>query len=98
MTNRQSFYQALRRFGDLRKANGANVSVIFALGIVPIVGFVGAAVDYSHANSVKTALQAATDATALMLSKTAATQTNAQLQTAAFNYLQALFTRPEATG
>jgi hypothetical protein len=47
---------------------------------------------------VKSALQAATDATALMLSTDAATLTNAQLQTKAFNYLQALFTRPEATG
>jgi Flp pilus assembly protein TadG len=92
-------FQGLRRFAShLWKANGANVTVTFALTIVPIVGFVGAAVDYSHANSVKTALQAATDATALMLSKNAATMTNAQLQTQAFNYLQALFTRSEATG
>jgi Flp pilus assembly protein TadG len=95
----KALFDRMRRLvRDLRLANGANVTVTFALATVPIVGFVGAAVDYSHANSVKTALQAATDATALMLSKTASTQTNAQLQTAAFNYLQALFTRSEATG
>jgi uncharacterized protein YegL len=41
-------------------------------------------------------MQAAIDATALMASKNAATQTNSQLQTAATNYFKALFTRPEA--
>ena len=38
-----------------------NVTITFALAIVPMVGFVGAAVDYSHANSVKAAMQAAAD-------------------------------------
>jgi Flp pilus assembly protein TadG len=87
-----------RTVHELRTANGANVSVTFALATIPIVGAVGAAVDYSHANSVKTALQAATDSTALMLSKTASTMPNSQIQTAATNYLTALFNRPEATG
>jgi Flp pilus assembly protein TadG len=82
----------------LRLANGANVTVTFALSTIPIVGFVGAAVDYAHANSVKTALQAAADSTALMLSKTAATITTSALQTQANSYFKALFTRPEATG
>jgi Flp pilus assembly protein TadG len=83
---------------ELRTANGANVTVTFALSTIPIVGFVGAAVDYSHANSVKTALQAAADSTALMLSKTAATQSSSALTTQANSYFKALFTRPEATG
>jgi Flp pilus assembly protein TadG len=92
-------FDCMRRLvRNLRTANGANVTVTFALATVPIVGFVGAALDYSHANSVKSALQAATDATALMLSKTASTMTNAQLQTQGYSYLSALFTRPEATG
>jgi len=83
---------------ELRAANGANVTITFALATVPMAGFVGAAVDYSHANSVKAALQAATDATALMLSKNAATLTSSQIQTKANDYLTALFSRPEATG
>jgi Flp pilus assembly protein TadG len=87
-----------RVWRNFRTANRANVTVTFALSTIPIVGFVGAAIDYSHANSVKTALQAATDATALMLSKTAATESTAQLQTQAASYLAALFNRPEATG
>ena len=45
----------------LRTAADGNVTMAFALAIVPIVGFVGAAVDYSRANSVKAAMQAATD-------------------------------------
>ncbi len=87
-----------RTMRELRLANGANVTITFALSTIPIVGFVGAAVDYAHANSVKTALQAAADSTALMLSKTAATITTSALQTQANSYFKALFTRPEATG
>lgn len=83
---------------NFRRANAANVTVTFALATIPVVGFVGAAVDYSHANSVKTALQAAADSTALMLSKTAATMSSTDLNNKAFSYFQALFTRPEATG
>ena len=55
----------------LPSANAANVSLTFALGMLPIVGAAGAAVDYSQANSVKAAMQAAADLpTALMLAKT----------------------------
>src|SRR3954454_22425881 len=95
----EAFVDCVRqKVRELRTANGANVTITFALATIPIVGFVGAAVDYSHANSVKTSLQAATDAAALMLSKVASSQTNSQLQTSGFNYVQALFNRPEATG
>jgi Flp pilus assembly protein TadG len=54
---------------------GGNVAIIFALASLPIIAGVGFAVDYSRANSVKVALQQALDATALMLSKEAATDT-----------------------
>jgi hypothetical protein len=46
---------------------------------------------------VKTDLQSALDATALMVSKTAATQTSSQLQASALSYFTALFNRPEAS-
>ncbi len=80
-----------------RIARGGNVAITFAFATLPIVTFVGFAVDYSHANSVKVALQSALDATALMLSKEAATDTSSQLQQNADKYFRALFTRPEAT-
>ena len=42
---------------------------MFALGLVPVIGIVGAAVDYSRGNAARTAMQASLDATALMLSR-----------------------------
>lgn len=86
-----------RRLREFRSANCANVTVTFALATIPMVGFVGAAVDYSHANLVKAAMQAAADSTALMVSKNAATLSTSALQTKANDYFKALFTRPEAT-
>src|SRR5262249_16819678 len=42
-----------------------NVAVIFGLALIPIVGAVGAGVDYSRANSTKSHMQAAADSAAL---------------------------------
>jgi Flp pilus assembly protein TadG len=86
--------RALRTFGAERSGN---VAITFAIAALPVIGGVGAAVDYSHANSVKVALQAALDSTALMLSKEAANDSSAQLQTNAVKYFKAMFTKPEAT-
>ena len=77
-------------------ARGGNVAITFAIATLPILGFVGAAVDYSRANSVKAAMQTALDSTALMLSKEAATDTDDQLKANAFKYFTSLFVRPEA--
>src|SRR5664279_614032 len=87
------FRSALRAF---RVAHTGNVAITFAFATLPILAGVGAAVDYSHANSVKVAMQAALDSTALMISKEAATDTASQLQTNAQKYFLALFTRTEA--
>ena len=59
---------AHRLIADFRAAKGGNVVITFALATIPVVGGVGAAVDYSRANSAKTALQAAIDSAALILS------------------------------
>jgi Flp pilus assembly protein TadG len=83
-------------FCSFASGQQGNIAVVFALSLVPMLGFVGAAVDYSHANSVKASAQAALDATALMLAKTAGTQTPAEIQTAATNYFAANFNRKEA--
>jgi Flp pilus assembly protein TadG len=85
----------MRKFGA---AQGGNIAVIFALTTIPVVGFVGAAVDYSRANSAKTAMQAAVDATALMLSKDVATLTPEQMSDKANAYFSALFHRTEVAG
>ena len=94
MTLWQKLCRSVRSFRTDRRGN---VVITFALATLPIVGFTGFAVDYSHANSVKAAMQAAINSTALMLSKEAATDTSAQLQTNAQKYFSALFTRTEAT-
>ena len=87
------FRSALRAF---RIARGGNVAIIFAFAAVPVIAGVGFAVDYSHANAVKVAMQQALDSTALMLSKEAATDSSDQLKANAEKYFKALFTRPEA--
>ncbi len=78
-------------------ARSGNVAVIFAFSILPIIGLTGAAIDYSRAGAIKTDLQSALDATALMVSKTAATMTSTQLQAAAQAYFKALFTSSAAS-
>jgi Flp pilus assembly protein TadG len=91
-----AFARARKMWCRFLSARSGNVAITFALATLPIIGTVGFAVDYSHANSVKAATQAALDSTALMLAKDAATVSSTQLQTNANSYFNALFTRPEA--
>ena len=77
-------------------ARSGNVAITFALALIPILALVGAAVDFSRANSLKAVMQSALDSTALMVSKNAASLTSEQIQSSAQSYFLALFTRPEA--
>jgi Flp pilus assembly protein TadG len=81
----------------LFKDRSGGVMPLFALALVPMLGFIGAAVDFSRANSVKAAMQAALDSTALMLSKDAAKLDDAGRQAKAEAYFLSMFHRPEAT-
>lgn len=74
----------------------ASVVPLFALSIVPILGLVGAAVDYTRASAVRTSIQAAADATALAMSKTAGSVDLPALQTLSFAHFQAVFNQPAA--
>ena len=85
-----------RQTKSFRADEGGNLLITFALSTVPIVGFIGAAVDYSRANSVKAAMQAAADSTALMLSKDAQNLSTAEISQKASDYFNALFNRAEA--
>jgi len=89
----RSFLQDLRGF--LHDRRGA-VAPIFALAIIPVIGLVGAAVDYSRANSTRTSMLAALDATSLAMAKLAPTLTQTQLQTQTSANFLAQFTRPDA--
>jgi Flp pilus assembly protein TadG len=57
---------AARRFIG---AKDGNIAVIFAFAAIPLISFVGAAIDYTRANSARSSMQAALDSTALMLAK-----------------------------
>ncbi len=69
-----------------------NVAVIFAITLLPILGLIGAAVDYSRANNARTALQTALDTTALMISRDAVTIPPSEIQARAQQYFNALYT------
>lgn len=67
-----------------------NVAILFALAVVPVIGAMGAALDYSMANSYRSAMQKAVDATALALSKVMPLQ-QAELDKVALQYFNANF-------
>ena len=73
----------------------ANVAPIFAIAVIPILGLTGTAVDYSNANAARTAMQAALDTTALILSKEANGLTQTQLNDKATQYFDANITNTE---
>jgi Flp pilus assembly protein TadG len=84
----------VRSFVDCQRGN---VMITFVLALIPMIGLVGAAVDYSRGNSAKAAMQSAVDATALILSKEALSLTTAQLNTKAEAIFKAQFHRPDVT-
>jgi Flp pilus assembly protein TadG len=89
--------QSVARFG---RAEQGNIAVTFALALLPILGFVGVAVDYSRTSNARTAMQAAMDSAALMVAKddAAGTLTAAQLTAKAQAYFTALYdAHPEVT-
>lgn len=81
-------------------AEQGNIAVIFAIALVPVLGMVGAAIDYTRASRARSSMQAALDSTALMLSKdlTAGTITASDIPTKAQIYFTGLYTDTEAKG
>jgi Flp pilus assembly protein TadG len=87
-------------------ANQGNVAVIFGIAILPVMGLVGASIDYSRANAARSSMQAALDSTALMMSKDLSSGTfvlsgtpaqhTAQLNAKALAYFTGLYTNPDA--
>ncbi len=96
--SKNTFVETMRRvLMRFRASTRGNVMITFALATVPIIAFVGAAIDYSRGNSAKAAMQAAVDSTALMLSKEVATLTTTEMNQKAMQYFNALFHRPEVS-
>ena len=80
------------------RSEAGNIAVLFAIAAVPILSFVGAAIDYTRANSARSSMQAALDSTALMLAKdlTDGTITTSQIDTKAQAYFAALYNNTDA--
>lgn len=86
---------AARRFSA---ATDGNIAVLFTLAAVPVIGFMGLAIDYSRANAARSSMQSALDSTALMVAKdlTSGTITTSQISTKAQAYFSALYTNADA--
>lgn len=91
------FRTAVRNFAG---ANEGNIAILFGIAVIPIISFVGAAIDYTRANSARSSMQAALDSTSLMLAKdlSEGTINTSQLTDKADAYFKALYTNLEAKG
>jgi Flp pilus assembly protein TadG len=85
-------------FRRLQNDSSGNIAVLFAIALVPILTFVGAAVDYSRANAARSSMIGALDSTALMLSRdlSEGTITTSDIATKADAYFKALYTSTDA--
>jgi Flp pilus assembly protein TadG len=83
---------AARRF--IRNERG-NVAMIFAVSLVPLLGFVGAAIDYSRTTSARSSMKVALDSAALMVSKDLGSNpamSATEISAKATSYFNALYT------
>jgi Flp pilus assembly protein TadG len=79
------------------RAKDGNIAFTFAIAAIPIISFVGAAIDYTRVNRARSSMQAALDSTALMLAKdlTDGIITKDDIDTKAQSYFSALYTNPD---
>ena len=98
MLNTAIFSRVRTAAGRFARADQGNIAVLFAIAAVPILSFVGAAIDYTRANSARSSMQAALDSTALMLAKDLSDGTikASDINTKAQAYFTALYTNTEA--
>ena len=89
-----------RQLARFAGAEQGNIAVIFAITLIPVLTFVGAAIDYTRASRARSAMQASLDSTALMLSKdlTQGLITTSDITSKAQSYFTGLYTDTEAQG
>lgn len=92
------FVQFARRWRAFLRTEKGNVAVTFAVALVPLLGLIGMAIDYSRAASLRAAMQSAADSTALAVSKEAPGELATVLQTTADTFYRAVFRRTDADG
>jgi Flp pilus assembly protein TadG len=80
------------------RADQGNIAITFGIALLPILGFVGAAVDYTRVSSSRASMQSALDSTALMLSKDLASGVirSTDIDAKAKTYFAALYTNTNA--
>jgi Flp pilus assembly protein TadG len=85
----------LHRF---RADQRGNIAVIFAIALLPLLSFVGAAIDYSRAGHARSSMQSALDSVALMVAKdlTQGLIRTTDINTKAQDYFRALYTSKDA--
>jgi Flp pilus assembly protein TadG len=92
--------QVRRAVSRFPAANQGNIAVLFGIALLPILTFMGAAIDYTRVNKARSAMQAALDSTALMLAKDLSDGriTVAEISAKATAYFTGLYTNKEAHG
>lgn len=90
--------QVRRAVSRFPAANQGNIAVLFGIALLPILTFMGAAIDYTRVNKARSAMQAALDSTALMLAKDLSDGRIAvgDISTKATAYFTALYTNKDA--
>ncbi|MET0678559.1 MAG: pilus assembly protein [Bradyrhizobium sp.] len=92
------FAAARKLISNFCAGNQGNIAILFGIAAIPIICFVGAAIDYTRANKARSSMQAALDSTALMLAKdlSSNTITASDINTKAQAYFKALYNNIEA--
>ena len=90
--------QVRAAFSRFPAANQGNIAILFAVALLPLLSFMGAAIDYTRANRARSSMQAALDSTALMLAKDLSDGkiTTDQISAKASAYFTALYTNKDA--
>lgn len=93
-------YRLSRLASRFVRSDEGNIAVLFSIALLPVLGFVGAAIDYSRASNARTSMQSALDSAALMVSKdnAAGTLSAADLTSKAQSYFNALYNNTQTTG
>jgi len=98
MKNQPAVVRLQSILGSFGRSDQGNIAILFAIAVVPVISFVGAAIDYTRANSARSSMQAAMDSTSLMLAKDLqdGTINTSQITQKAQDYFKALYTNPDA--
>jgi Flp pilus assembly protein TadG len=95
MSHRMTSAWLRQKWRRLFTERDGNVTITFALAFIPLMGLVGAAVDYSRASAIRTAMQTAADTAALAVARNVSTLTTDQIQTQSDDTFRATFSRSD---